>query len=132
MPMITRDRVLEAYNSGMRMPDVCRFLDITNSTVRYHLIKMGVEIRDRWWQIQGKHRWVRLSMVGSQKMMIGFSEFLYSFGCVEKLPRVAPKGGSFTVKFGARKDVQAITEVLYSDALVYLDRKYALYQEMFT
>lgn len=76
---------------------------------------------------QSKNRW-NISLLGSYQVISEFIKFLKLYHATEKIPQ--PRGNIFTVRYGAAKDIAIISNILYDNISIYLDRKYKKAQQI--
>lgn len=70
----------------------------------------------------------QLSLVGNKAMVEGFRAFIGCF--VSTNATVRPTGNVFRIGYTGRPTPRAVAQVLYENATIYLDRKYALVREL--
>ena len=70
----------------------------------------------------------QLSLVGNQAMVEGFREFIARF--VHSNASVRPTSSIFRVAYFGYDKPRAVARILYENATIYLDRKYALAKEL--
>jgi len=69
-------------------------------------------------------------LCGNLHMVTGFHEFMSQF--VTSKATIRPQKTIFRISYQSKALAQTVVQVLYSDATVYLDRKYALAQRLLT
>ena len=70
----------------------------------------------------------QLSLCGNEHIVTGFRDFISEF--VISKAAVRPQSSIFQIQYGGIKLAQSVARVLYSNATIYLDRKYALAKKL--